>query len=514
MRKQAIVALIIGLAAIPPLYAKQGPPNILFILADDLGYGDVQCYNPASKIPTPNLNKLAAAGMKFTDAHSPSTVCTPTRYSILTGRMQFRTGMRGVFTGVGGPCLIKKDRLTVAKMLRDKGYTTACIGKWHIGMTFLDKDGQRIKAGGVKGVQQIDYSRAIPDAPIHRGFDTFFGTACCPTTDWLYAFIDGDRIPVPPVKLLDKKKIPRHPYSNDCRRGMVAPDFNHEDVDLVFLKKSTEFLEQHVKTKPGQPFFLYHSMQAVHLPSLASARFKGKTKSGPHGDFLFEMDWIVGELMKVLDRLDLADNTLVLFASDNGPEVPTVIHMRKTHKHDGAKPWRGVKRDQWEGGHRTPFLVRWPGKVKAGSVSGQLTSLTDIMATFAEIVGVKLPNTAAEDSYSILPVLLGTQGDKPVRRYMLQQTMSHAMSIRDGHWKYLDHKGSGGNNYNRKGEWGMGNYAIKDTDPDAPGQLYNLTSDPGETTNLYSQYPERIKKMKAKLDLFRKSGRSAPLRDR
>jgi len=486
------------------------PPNILFILADDLGYGDVACYNSESKIPTPNLDRLASEGMRFTDAHSPSTVCTPTRYSILTGRMEFRTGMRGVFCGVGGPCLIEKDRLTLSQMLRNQGYATACVGKWHIGMTFLDKDGKRIKQWGIEGVQQIDYSRSIPDAPIHRGFDSFYGTVSCPTTDWLYAYVDGDRIPIPATKLLDKSKLPKHPYGNDCRQGMVADNFKHEEVDLVFLKKSKEFLEKHVKTKPGQPFFLYHSMQAVHLPSFAADQFKGKSKAGPHGDFIFEMDYVVGELLKTLERLGVAENTLVMFASDNGPEVPTVLNMRKTYKHDGARPWRGVKRDQWEGGHRTPFIVRWPGKVKAGSTSGQLTSLTDVMATCAEIVGSKLPENAAEDSYNMLPVLLGTQGDKPVRRYMLQQTMSLAMSIRDGKWKYLDHKGSGGNNYKRTGPWGMTPYALKESDPDASGQLYNLDLDPGEINNLYSNHPEIVERLKAQLELFKNSGRSAP----
>ncbi len=487
-------------------------PNILFILADDLGYGDVACYNPKSKVLTPNLDKLAMQGMRFTDAHSPSTVCTPTRYSILTGQMAFRTGMRGVFSGIGGPCLINKDRLTLPKMLRNKGYVTACIGKWHIGMTFFDKDGEIIKERGVEGVNKIDYAHPIPDGPVHRGFDKFFGTACCPTTDWLYAYIDGDRIPVPPTRLLDKSKLPKHLYGNDCRRGMVADNFNHEEVDLVFLEKSREFLEQHVKNTPDEPFFLYHSMQAVHLPSFAADRFKGKTDAGPHGDFIFEMDYVVGALMNTLERLDVAENTIVIFASDNGPEVPTVIDMRKTYNHDGARPWRGVKRDQWEGGHRTPFIVRWPGKIKANSTSNQLTNLTDVMATCAEIVGAQLPDNAAEDSYSMLSVLLGTQGNKPVRKYMLEQTISLAMSIREGHWKYLDHKGSGGNNYDMEGEWGMNRYKLEDTDPDAPGQLYNLETDPGETINLYSRYPEIVQSLKKKLEEFKECGRSVPQR--
>ena len=509
--RRALITCLILFGAVPLLSAQEQHPNILLIFADDLGYGDLQCYNPQSKIPTPHLDKLSADGMRFTDAHSPSTVCSPSRYSLLTGRMQFRTGVKGVFEGVGGPCLITKDRLTLPQMLRERGYATACIGKWHIGLTFLDKKGKQIKTKGLKGVMQIDYSRPIPDAPIHRGFDTFFGTACCPTTDWLYAYIDGDRIPVRPTKRLDKRKtIPKHTYAADCRPGMVAPDFNHEEVDLVFLRKSTEFMERHVKTNPDKPFFLFHSMQAVHLPSFPAEQFKGKTKFGPHGDFIFEMDWIVGELLKTLERLGVADNTLVLFASDNGPEAYTTAHMRKSYKHDGARPWRGVKRDQWEGGHRTPFIVRWPGKVKPGSVSDQLTSLTDVMATCAAIVGARLPNNAAEDGYNMLPVLLGTQGDTPVRRYLIQQTITHAMSIREGNWKYLDHKGAGSDNYDVRKY--MMQYVIKDTDPEAPGQLYDLTKDPGETINLYSKHPERVKQMKAKLEEFKTSGRSAPLR--
>ncbi|MFP6738436.1 MAG: sulfatase-like hydrolase/transferase, partial [Planctomycetota bacterium] len=229
-------------------------PNIVFILADDLGYGDIACYNPESKIPTPNIDRLAREGMLFTDAHSPSTVCTPTRYSVLTGRMAFRTGMRGVFTGAGGPCMIEKPRLTIGGMLQEKGYTTALFGKWHVGMTFFDKEGKAINKNGLEAVKRIDYSRAIPDAPIHRGFDHFFGSVCCPTTDWLYAFIDGDRIPVPPTKIIDRGPLPKHPYSRDNRAGMIAPGYEMEQIHLQFLEKSLKFLENHAKTSPKKPF--------------------------------------------------------------------------------------------------------------------------------------------------------------------------------------------------------------------------------------------------------------------
>jgi len=485
-------------------------PNILFILADDLGYGDVGCYNPESKVPTPHLDQLAKEGIRFTDAHSPSTVCTPTRYSVLTGHMAFRLNYRGVFTGVGGPCLINPGRLTVASLLKQQGYATAMFGKWHVGLTAFDKEGKPIHQNGLPAVRRIDYSRALKGGPVDHGFDHFFGTASCPTTDWLYAFIDGNKIPIPPTQIVDRTPLPKHPYSRDNRPGMIAPGFDLEEVDMVFLDKSLKFLENHAKSAAKKPFFLFHSMQAVHLPSFPGDAFKGKTKVGPHGDFIFEMDHIVGELMKALKKNGMDKNTLVIFSSDNGPEVPTTIAMRRDHKHNGARPWRGVKRDQWEGGHRVPFIARWPGKIKANSISDQTVCLTDIMATVAAITEDKLPNNVAEDSYNILPALLG--GSEPVRQYTLHQTMSLALAIRKGQWKYLDHKGSGGNNYNRGGEWGMKQFALPEKAPSAFGQLYDLETDPGETTNLYLEKPEIVAELKSKLEEFKRTRRSAPNR--
>ena len=508
-----LTTVVFLIASFPSLIlsAEKGPPNILFILADDLGYGDVGCYNPKSKVPTPYLDQLALDGIRFTDAHSPSTVCTPTRYSVLTGRMAFRTGMRGVFTGAGGPCMIEGGRMTIGGMLQERGYKTALFGKWHVGMTFYDKGGKPINKNGLEAVKKIDYSRVIPDAPIHRGFDLFYGSVCCPTTDWLYAFIDGDRIPVPPTKIIDRGPLPKHPYSQDNRSGMIAPGYKMEEIDLQFLDKSLEFLDQHAKAKTKSPFFLFHSTQAVHLPSFPADQFKGRTKAGPHGDFIFELDHIVGELLGALDKHGFADNTVVIFSSDNGPEVPTVLSMRNDHKHDGARPWRGVKRDNWEGGHRVPFIARWPGKIKPGSTSSQTLCLTDLMATCAAITGANIPEKAGEDSVNMLPALLSEDQGKPIRKYTLHQTISLALAIRRGPWKYLDHKGSGGNNYTRAGRWGMKKYIVPEKAPQAPGQLYNLNSDPGETENLYYKNPEIVKELKEKLEQFKESGRSAPL---
>ena len=361
-------------------------PNIVFILADDLGFGDLACYNEKAKVKTPHLDRLAKQGMRFSDAHSPSTVCTPSRYSLLTGRMCFRTGYRGVFTGVGGPALIKAGRLTLGEMLRRRGYKTACIGKWHIGMTFLTKDGSPAhkakvsrktakdwREGGpaLRRVQLVDWSKPIPDGPIHRGFDRFFGTACCPTTDWLYAFIDQDRVPIPPSARLDRKHLPKHPYARDNRRGVIAKGFDLERVDLDFLDKSVEWLEQQAQREPRRPFFLLHSMQAVHLPSFAAEGVQaGKSGAGPHGDFIHEMDWIVG-------RTDGDPRTarahrrtpIVMFSSDNGPEVTTAQSRCASRPRATTARDRGAASSATNGKAATAsrWIVRWPGVVEPGS---------------------------------------------------------------------------------------------------------------------------------------------------
>jgi arylsulfatase A-like enzyme len=502
-----IALLVLMLTTAVAAAAEASRPNILLILADDLGYGDVRCYNDQSKVATPNLDRLAREGMRFTDAHSPATVCTPTRYSLMTGQMAFRVPNGGtVFQGVGGPSLIAPGRLTLPAMLKQQGYSTAAVGKWHVGLAFRDRAGEAIHSGKLEDVKRVDFSRRIEGGPVDHGFERFFGTACCPTTDWLYAFIENDRVPVPPVAPLDKSNLPKHPYANDCRSGLIATNFPMEEVDLVFLKKSREFLEEHVRQSPAKPFFLYHAAQAVHLPSFAAPQFKGKSGAGPHGDFIHQLDWIVGELMATLEKLGVADNTLVIFTSDNGPEVASVVHMRADHGHDGARPWRGIKRDQWEGGHRVPFIVRWPGRVKAGATSAQLTSLTDVMATVAAITGAALPRDAAEDSFNLLPVLEG-RATAPVRPYLLTQALggTRALAIRRGQWKYLDHPGSGGNSYTTGP---LKPFAGPESAPGIPGQLYDLATDPGETNNLYTAHPEIARELKALLEKSKADGRS------
>jgi arylsulfatase A len=485
-------------------------PNVLVILADDLGYGDLGCYNDQSKVPTPNLDRLARQGIRLTDAHSPCTVCTPTRYGLLTGQMPFRVARGGtVFSGVAGPSLIAPGRMTLPSMLQDRGYTTACVGKWHVGMTFFDEAGQPVHGDGVEAVRAVDFSRPLEGGPTDHGFDHFFGTACCPTTDWLYAFVEQNHVPVPPTQVIDKSKLPKHPYAHDCRAGMIAPNFPMEEVDLVFLEKSREFLQQHVRQTPDKPFFLFHSTQAVHLPSFAAPQFQGKTDAGPHGDFIHELDFIVGQLMETLQQLGVADNTIVIFTSDNGPETTSITNMRRDFNHDGARPWRGIKRDNWEGGHRVPFIVRWPKEIEAGVISDQPTCLTDIMATIAAVVGTDLPDEAAEDSFNLLPAWRNN-ATAPIRPYLLHQAFGgrQTLAIRRGEWKYINHQGSGGNRY--ENHPGLKQFILPETNSGAPGQLYNLALDPGETRNLFADHPDLVEDLSALLEDSISSGRSRP----
>ena len=512
MRPLLILLALTNLIVAVSAAQAQSKPNILVIYTDDLGYGDIQSYNPESKIPTPFIDELAASGIRFTDGHSAATSCTPSRYSILTGRMQFRQGRGGIFKSPGGPSLLEDERLTLPEMLRDNGYATAAVGKWHLGLEYPDKDGNVITTNMIDGVKMIDYTRPFGDGPIDHGFDYFYGSPCCPTTDTLYVYLENDRFTEAATRLHTRHdlKLPKNQPFQGHRTGMIGENFNFEETDQIFMKKSIQWMENHVAQNPEKPFFLYHSMQAPHLPALPSKPFQGKTGMSPLGDFIYEMDWIVGELMKTLDRLGIADNTLIFFGSDNGPERGPVIVMDKDYGHDSAGGYRGAKRDQHEAGHRTPFIIAWPGKIAPKQVSDQKISQTDLMATFASIIDAELPDDAAEDSFDMTPVLFGKQGDKQLRPYMLQQAFRGELSVRKGDWKYIDHKGTGGNKYDPKREERL---FFVDSDPDAPGQLYNLADDPGENTNLYSQYPELVKELKGKIEEFKASGRSAPLRN-
>lgn len=508
-----IALLALGILHLAPKVTAQSLPNIVIIYADDLGYGDLSCYNDAAAYQTPRLDRLAKEGIRFTDAHSPSTICSPSRYGLLSGQQVCRTG-RGsrAFEGPGGPSYLSPGTLTMAEMLRSQGYHTGVFGKWHLGLTWYDAHGKRL-GGGFDNSLLIDYQKSTPleDGPNERGFDQSFITPNCPTTDPLYIYIENGSV-VTPASLRHKRDNLPNPggkwrWDND--EGWMAPGYEFINADLLFYKKTLDFITQQRERTPDKPFFALFSTQISHAPVLPAAEFNGKTKAGPRGDFVYELDALTGRLLDALSELGIDQNTLVIFNSDNGPETLHTVWMREDHDHDAAGGFRGMKRDGWEGGHRVPFIARWPGTIPAGQVSQQLANTTDIFATLASIVGYSLPDDAAVDSYDLLPAMLGTQKDsESIRPYMLTQSFRGEFQIRQGPWKYLDHQGSGGNNYQRGN---LVRYALKDAHPDAPGQLYNLASDPGEKNNLYHQSPEKRQELQQLLkELTQKTkGRSA-----
>jgi len=491
----------------------QDLPNIIIIYADDLGYGDLSCYNDSAAYYTPNIDILAQEGVLFTDAHSPSTICSPSRYGLYSGQQIYRStgGGGSAFEGPGGPSYLKPGTLTIAEMLQKKGYRTGVFGKWHVGLTWFDKNNKRL-GGGFENSLLIDYEKSTPliDGPNARGFDESFITPNCPNTDPLYIYIENGMVPIPASKRHLRSKLPnpggKWRWDND--EGWMAPGYNFMEADLIFFKKTCAFITEHRKTTPNKPFFAVLATQIAHAPVLPAPEFNGATNAGPRGDFVWELDVLVGKILVLLKKLEIDENTLIIFNSDNGAETVHVDWMRQDQGHDPSGGWRGMKRDAWEGGHRVPFIVRWPGIFPGGLVTDQMINTSDIFATVASLIGYKLKDEDASDSYDMLPAMLGTQDkDKSIRPYMLTQSLHGEFQIRRENWKYLDHKGSGGNNY-EKGF--LMKYALPETAAEAPGQLYNLREDPGETTNLYFTMAEKRKELQALLAQLKSSGRSAP----
>ncbi|MBG87189.1 MAG: arylsulfatase [Verrucomicrobiales bacterium] len=488
-------------------------PNIVIIYSDDLGFGDLSSYNAKAAYQTPRLDRMAKEGIRFTDAHSPSTICSPSRYGLFSGQQVCRTG-RGTraFEGPGGPSYIKPGELTIGEMLRKKGYRTGVFGKWHVGLTWYDKEGRKL-GGGFKNSSLIDYEKSCPleDGPNRRGFDESFVTPNCPTTDPLYVYIENGNVVTPASQRHKRDRLPnpggKWRWDND--EGWMAPGYEFVNADLLFHDKTLDFIERHRKEHSDKPFFAVFSTQISHAPVLPAKEFNGRTKGGPRGDFIYELDSLTGRLLDAVKRMGIDDNTLVIFTSDNGPETLHTIWMREDHKHDAAGGWRGMKRDGWEGGHRVPFIARWPGRITEGQVSDQLINTTDIFATLASIVGYQLAENDAVDSFDMLPALLG-KAAKPIRPHMITQSFRGEYQLRVGHWKYLAHKGSGGNNYTRPN---MAKYALPETESDAIGQLFNLDKDPGETTNLFFTQAAKRKEMQALLKTVSGTdGRTAPRR--
>ncbi|MGY8644010.1 MAG: sulfatase family protein [Verrucomicrobiales bacterium] len=464
MKRIFALSILAALCSLTGFAAKK--PNIVYIICDDLGYGDIQCLNPESgKIATPCADKLASEGMIFTDAHSGSSVCTPTRYGIMTGRYSWRTRLqKGVVTGFA-PCLIDEDRPTVASFLKSQGYATGIVGKWHLDFQYLDPEAG--KAYTAKDHKTPPIGAKIPDGPLHRGFDYYHGFHHARNMD---AVIENDRV--------------------------IAHD-NEINMLPRLTRKSVEFIENHAGNP--KPFFLYVPLGSPHTPIVPSKPWQGKSPLGPYGDFVMETDNVVGEISKALEKSGVADNTIVIFTSDNGCSKAAKIGDLAKKGHIVSAHLRGSKADLWDGGHRIPFFVRWPCKIEAGSTSDQLICLTDLFSTTGQIIGATVPEGTCEDSVSFLPAL-SRDPIESTRAGVIHHSISGHFAYRQGKWKLLLARGSGG--WSSPGE----KEAAKKGAPVA--QLYDLEADPGETTSLVDKEPEVMAHLLAllKKDVF--GGRS------
>ncbi len=494
---------VVGLAfagALPASAATRGAasdkPNIVLILADDLGYGDLSSYG-ATKLRTPHIDSLASQGMLFTDAHAEASTCTPTRYGLLTGRYSWRTWLKYSALSTDGPLLIEEGRMTVASLLNSAGYYTSIVGKWHLGFGreddfARDREGPpnfwRSRKGGP------NWNGELKPGPLEVGFDYFYG------------------IPVansfPPYVLVENRRVDglrkdspigkMESTNNGSMEGGEGARWRDEDLVDRLTAKTVDQLEKLAKKK--QPFFLYYAAHQPHIPNKPNPRFKGTSPVGARGDCIHELDWSVGEVLTALDRLGLTENTLVIFTSDNGAS-PT---FEEGHRPMGPV-LKGRKGDLYEGGHRVPFLARWPGKIKSGARSAETISLNDMPATFAALIGQELPPEAGPDSFNVLPALLGKESPEPLRPSLVMTAGGTGkLAVREGKWKFIDGQGSFGYAHNRARE--------KKPAPGAPkGQLYDMEKDIGERNNLYDRRPEIVERLRGLLRKIKDEGRSRPL---
>lgn len=477
--------------------SQQAKPNIVIIYTDDQGYGDVSALNPEAKFKTPNMDKLAHEGLTFTDGHSSDAVCTPSRYSMLTGRYSWRTKLKKSVLRADGPCLIEKDRMTIASLLKENGYKTAIIGKWHLQMEFVGnlKDGGR------------DWSKPFTDGPIEKGFDYFFGIPASMNYGIL-TYLENDKVLDPPI-LFTKKKMdvtPRTyrmtpPYQKEKNKGYVevAPSFNDELVLETLASKAVEYINKAAKDPKGdKPFFLYVPLTSPHLPHSTHPDFQGRSNCGNYGDFMEETDYRIGQVLDALKANGLEENTLVIFSSDNGAET-NYKYQRDTYQHYSSLNFRGGKRDIYEGGHRVPFLMRWPKVISAGGKIDTPVSQSDYLATIADIIGVKLPDNAGEDSYSLYPFMKDANTNMNLDRAVIHHAFTGHFAIREGKWKLNMFRGSGGS---------LKPVIIIPKTGEARYELYDMENDPGETTNLYFKHPDIVNHLKEKITHIIKNGRS------
>lgn len=478
-------------------------PNILILYADDLGFGDLTCYHAESKIPTPNLDQLAAEGMRFTDGHSSSGICTPSRYALLTGRHHWRD-FHGIVNTFGDSAF-KPEQLTLPEMLKEKGYATAAIGKWHLGWNWAairKPDAKQMGEGRKKawGPEAFNWDQSIPNGPLDHGFDHYFGDTVINFPP--YCWIEDDRVVKAPDTLMDTAKWKPIKEGNwECRPGPMASDWDPYENIPTTTAKAVDYIK--AQAKDDAPFFLYFAFPSPHAPIIPNDEFDGKSQAGPYGDFVVETDDACGRILTALKESGQAENTVVIFSADNGPEHYAYARDEK-YDHWSSHPLRGLKRDIYEGGHHVPFIVKWPGVTATGKISDTLVSQIDIMATVASALDIELPDDAAGDSHDFLPLLKGETDS--VRSTHVHNTYEGQYAIRDGDWLLIDHKT--GYRSKRSDAWEKKHGYPADND--SPVELYNLEKDLGQRTNLSETHPDKVKELQALLKETQERGFSAP----
>jgi arylsulfatase A-like enzyme len=467
--QRSLALFLLGVLAAAPIGAET--PHIVFVLADDMGWGDARCYNPDSAIPTPHMDRLASEGRRFTDAHSSGAVCTPSRYGFITGRYFWRIdrtiqGLNGY-----GAAIIETDRPTLPRTMKEQGYHTVMLGKWHLGLT------EEVPA---------DFSGKMVPNPTTYGFDYYFGLAA--SLDFPpYCWVENDEAVVKPT---DQIKGTERGQPRFWRSGAIAPGFKLEDVLPTLTEKAVKTLADHAPKKDDEPLFLYVPLPSPHTPCLPDEEARGKSNAGDYGDYVWQVDRSVGDILKALDEIGYTENTLFILSSDNGGLQTWIPEEYQHHKTNG--PWRGQKADAYEGGHRVPFYVRWPGHVEAGTVSDELIGINDLYATFAALTGAELSAGAAPDSMNILDAF---KGKTSPRETFVTQSSARLTAIRHGHWKLIDGLGSGGFGWNPKEH--------QPTEDGPKGQLYNLKEDPAEELNLWDINPIKRDELLALLEAER-----------
>jgi len=472
--------------------AERGFPNVVIIYADDMGYGDLNIQNPESKIPTPHLDQLASEGMRFTDAHSSSGICSPSRYALLTGTYHWRR-QHGIVNSFGEPFFNESD-ITLPQVLRENGYTTACIGKWHLGWNWEFKNppsGEVMQWGREVAVyfpDDIDWDKPVSGGPIDRGFDYYFGDGTINFPP--YAWMENNRFIEAPTEVMDINDIGYETKEGnwEFRPGPKVKGWNPYQVLPTITEKAIEWIGQQTDDKP---FFLYFPLPSPHAPIIPNDEFDGKSTAGAYGDFVNQTDWVIGQVLKAIQDKGFEENTIVIFTSDNGPELYAFERGEK-YGHFSMGPLRGLKRDVWEGGHRVPFIIKWPGHVLPGAVSEKLVSQIDIMATLVDLIGINLPAGAAPDSYHFLPSLSNNSDSIPQREVLIHNTMENRWAVRQGDWLYVTD--STGQHTKMPASFsdlrGYVNY-------NTPGLLFNLREDPEQRKNLYNTNPELVKSMES-----------------